>query len=56
MNKYIALVFMFPLYVFTVLIRIKIHTEPFQYLWCTWVFAQGYCAAIIGYLFGKRDK
>lgn len=55
MNKYVALILIFPLYLFTVLIRVKIHAEPFQLLWCTWVFAQGYCALIIGYLIGKKE-
>jgi hypothetical protein len=55
-GKYLALMLMIPMYAFTVLIRKQIHTEPYQLLWCVWVFAQGYCAAIIGYLMGKSSK
>jgi hypothetical protein len=55
-GKYLALLLMIPMYAFTVLIRKQIHTEPYQLLWCVWVFTQGYCAAIIGYLMGKSSK
>lgn len=55
-KKWVGLALMAPLYLFTVGIRVKVHTEPFQLMWCTWVFAQGYCAAIIGYLIGKDEK
>jgi hypothetical protein len=55
-GKYLALALMVPMYAFTVLIRKEIHAEPFEALWCVWVFAQGYSAAIIGYLLGRSSK
>jgi hypothetical protein len=53
MKRKIALGLLFVCYAFTVLIRKHFHAEPYETLWVSWVFAQGICAAGLGYSIGR---